>query len=578
MSKTVQFLLISVVLTSPIGVSWSHGGYAHAAMVGDIDGDNDVDRLDLSLVLADRNKLVSESSCGMACDLDGDGRITVLDARRLVVLCTNPRCVENVVVEIQVNNTSGGDDDYITWSPNFSRARVIGATSDVQVILSNEPGGGDVYFGAFRDPWPPNTTATANTLSLTLPADQRWIPFVIAGQTASTNDKDAVINVMRQNPIVQMVGTHRLMVRIRKNANTLTVGERDRFLNALKALRNSNSANYLNYLTFGELHRLASTAGNEAHGQPAFLPWHRALILQVERALQQIDPSVALHYWDWDAAAPNIFTKDFMGAGIKNRPRQNSDPISLPEFSMLNPLHGWNTDLVFAGGTIQRRLFDHTTKPQAGFFTPLNDPTQASLVDATNYGPRANPCSSNFSCAVERFSHDQGHVWACNNGLLRFPSRAAGDPLFYLLHSQVDRQWAFWQRKFARHGVGVGGILIFRAPQDYDNTGNWDDPKNVMLPQNWQKGSFLEDTMWPWDGDTDGPGGRAQRPINQGGPGANVPNSAPMVPRTAFPQSRIANLWPPVPTKVKVRDMIDYLGKFRPQDGLGYAYDDVPFN
>jgi hypothetical protein len=58
----------------------------------DLDGDNDIDRDDLNILLKDRNKSVSDSSCGTACDLDGDGIITALDARKLVLLCTRPRC------------------------------------------------------------------------------------------------------------------------------------------------------------------------------------------------------------------------------------------------------------------------------------------------------------------------------------------------------------------------------------------------------------------------------------------------------------------------------------------------------
>jgi uncharacterized repeat protein (TIGR01451 family) len=63
-----------------------------SALPGDLDGDNDVDRNDLNILLQDRNKPVSESSCGEDCDLDGDGKITGLDARKLVLLCTRPRC------------------------------------------------------------------------------------------------------------------------------------------------------------------------------------------------------------------------------------------------------------------------------------------------------------------------------------------------------------------------------------------------------------------------------------------------------------------------------------------------------
>ena len=92
--------------------------------------------------------------------------------------------------------------------------------------------------------------------------------------------------------------------------------------------------------------------------------------------------------------------------------------------------------------------------------------------------------------------------------------------------------------------------------------------------------------MWPWDG-TAGPAGpdaRGERPAAQASAadlldpagGENVTTGRPMVPRT-FPQSSVANLWPAAAAAVRVRDVIDYLGKHRPQDGLGYAYDDVPY-
>jgi cysteine-rich repeat protein len=56
---------------------------------GDVDGDADVDRNDASLLLSFRGQPLS--AC-RHCDLDGDGAITALDGRKLVLLCTRPRC------------------------------------------------------------------------------------------------------------------------------------------------------------------------------------------------------------------------------------------------------------------------------------------------------------------------------------------------------------------------------------------------------------------------------------------------------------------------------------------------------
>ena len=58
--------------------------------LGDIDGDGDVDANDLARINAALN--TQASGPNDLRDLDGDGRITGLDARKLVTLCTRPRC------------------------------------------------------------------------------------------------------------------------------------------------------------------------------------------------------------------------------------------------------------------------------------------------------------------------------------------------------------------------------------------------------------------------------------------------------------------------------------------------------
>ena len=60
------------------------------AIPGDLDNDGDVDRNDLSNLLAARN--TSAAGPGDPRDLDGDGRITALDGRKLTLLCTRPAC------------------------------------------------------------------------------------------------------------------------------------------------------------------------------------------------------------------------------------------------------------------------------------------------------------------------------------------------------------------------------------------------------------------------------------------------------------------------------------------------------
>ncbi len=467
-------------------------------------------------------------------------------------------------------------DDYITWAPTFALARLTApASADVTVVLTNDSPnrGGDVQFAAYQEPWPAATTATASTLILNLPADGAWVPFAIAGKfgTPSLNDKDAIIEAHHDDPSGALLGQKALMVRVRKNANALSAAERDRFLLAWRGFRNKASG--ANYVQFQEMHRLASGAGDEAHSQPAFLSWHRAMLLHVERELQKIDPTVALHYWNWDAAAPNVFHQDFMGA-----PGAGGF-IAEPVFSASNPLLGWNTDLPFNGGELRRNIDDHKRDP-AGAMKPLDHPVDPSLVRWTDYGPTTSGfVAASFSDDVERFSHNPAHGWPCAGGHLVSPNRSAADPLFYLLHSQIDRQWAYWQWKHERHGVVGGGAVSFPAPQHYDNAGNFDSPGNVADANFKQQGSFLEDGLWPWDGTSGGtPNTPEWRPASQAsGPGTNVPLSTPLIPTTGFPASTVKNVWPQAEVVPRNKHMIDYLGKFQPQDGLGFSYDDVAY-
>ena len=61
-----------------------------ATLAGDVDGDGDVDRDDAQLVFVARNQ--SASGDADPRDMDRDGRVTVLDARKVSLACTRPSC------------------------------------------------------------------------------------------------------------------------------------------------------------------------------------------------------------------------------------------------------------------------------------------------------------------------------------------------------------------------------------------------------------------------------------------------------------------------------------------------------
>ena len=57
---------------------------------GDLDFDGDVDSDDINILAFARGQLASGSTD--VRDIDADGKITVLDARKATTLCTRPRC------------------------------------------------------------------------------------------------------------------------------------------------------------------------------------------------------------------------------------------------------------------------------------------------------------------------------------------------------------------------------------------------------------------------------------------------------------------------------------------------------
>ena len=68
----------AIFLSNTLNNLWLGWQPLSGAPPEDLDGDGDVDRGDITLLLRDRGKSVTQSACGPACDLDGDGQITAL--------------------------------------------------------------------------------------------------------------------------------------------------------------------------------------------------------------------------------------------------------------------------------------------------------------------------------------------------------------------------------------------------------------------------------------------------------------------------------------------------------------------
>lgn len=256
-----------------------------------------------------------------------------------------------------------------------------------------------------------------------------------------------------------LVGSVRVMVRVRKNANALTPGERDRFLSAFGTL---NDQGHGRFKDFRDLH--TTTSDLQAHRAPGFLPWHRAYLLDLERELQAIDPSVSLPYWRFDQAAPNLFTTDFIGA---------SGPNGTVQFSNNNPLQFWTTDNVLG---VNRRPLNN--------WNPATQPAPIVINEAQTLALGAASNLYRLFRGMEGNPHGQTHI--SFGGSISSIGTAAKDPMFFLLHCNVDRLWAKWQRQNGRFNPAHAA--------SYDTT---TPPSRI--------GHNLPNTMWPWNGITGGP-------------------------------------------------------------------------
>ena len=418
-----------------------------------------------------------------------------------------------MAIEIRINGSPNPAARYISYAPAPCQIRQTPAASAVNVTLSSrsaQTGGGQAVFYQQRVVGAQPTA----TLALTLPAAGTWVNFGMGGRPGapSIEDRDCLLVVTGAGVSV----TVPLMVRVRKNANRLRTAERDRFLVALARLNRSSSPSTASaYQTLRNMH--VTSANGEEHQGPQFLPWHRMYLLDLERRLQTIDPTVSMHYWRFDEPAPNVFTRQFMG-----ETQRSTTTASFVTLAPTNPLVGWVTDSV--PGILRSANFNTLTQSapgQPGFATL----TQAqTLALGATYPP--------FS-GMEGSPHGAAHV--SFNGWISSIPTAPKDPLFFMLHSNVDRLWALWQWLNRRTDAASAATY----------TGQNRDGRRVA------------DTMWPWNGVVTPP-----RP--NFAPGGGLPAST----LTATPGAR--------PT---LGSAIDYHGSRTglPLNWLGFSYDDVPF-
>jgi tyrosinase len=152
--------------------------------------------------------------------------------------------------------------------------------------------------------------------------------------------------------------------------------------------------------------------------EPFFLPWHRMFVFFFEAIVRQAsgNPNFALPYWNYSIA----------GA---------THGVIPPEFTKQN-------DPTFGSLYIGKR------NPGVNTGTPIDQGQPDSPLDP---GPALAECQylpngakQGFNLKLDSTVHGQVHVLTGNGQNMGTIPWAAGDPVFWMHHCNIDRLWASW--------------------------------------------------------------------------------------------------------------------------------------
>src|SRR5215203_2496575 len=123
-------------------------------------------------------------------------------------------------VELQINNSLDPAARFVTWAPSPCRVRVTNASGVPAPTVSLRLTGRSAAAGGAIVLRKNATGNFANQITVNVPTNGSTTTFYIAGRFGrpSTNNGDVTLEARRGNTLV---GSVPLMVRVRKNANTL---------------------------------------------------------------------------------------------------------------------------------------------------------------------------------------------------------------------------------------------------------------------------------------------------------------------------------------------------------------------
>lgn len=343
---------------------------------------------------------------------------------------------------------------------------------------------------------------------------------------------------------------------VRRNAKFLSAAEKENYVKACVLMKadivnpgDPPASQYSYWDQYVAIHAKIQNAfapgvpninfGHGGVGAYGFLSWHRYFLYQFELKLQTYVPGITIPYWDWsdpatltvasfmgpngDLATANIVNQGYFAynkPGSAATPAAGSVP-AMPANTTPLPawwpatLPGWRLPSMFPSA--QTGGLKRSFRSLAALPSP-NEIRQCLAM----------PDYPAFQAALEAgeglvmphtIMHNAMHPWVGNAvGHMTDAKVSSFDPLFYLLHCNVDRLWAMWQ---------TDGHM-----SEFPTSGG--DPQH-----------HRNDIMYPWIGSTPGYG--------------TTSTVAPTIPMPDF-------------SGLGIKRNVDTL-EFR---ALGYTYDTIP--
>lgn len=226
---------------------------------------------------------------------------------------------------------------------------------------------------------------------------------------------------------------------IRKDANTLTAAERAEFVAAIQALKAEGI--YDQFIL-----RHANAIMSAIHRCPAFLPWHRRFIFDLELELQRVsgNPNLGIPYWNWPSGGANasMWNDDLLGGNGDAGGVVRTGPFRAGQWTTINSSGLPAGPLMRAFG--QSGLTNLSTQAE------IDQVMAITPYDTSPWNMNSNPSFRNqLEGWIGPNLHNRGHVWVGGSML---PMTSPNDPVFFMNHCMVDKIWHEWQLRFPNQG------------------------------------------------------------------------------------------------------------------------------